>query len=307
MLALENLPVGYYSFTYMAHDNQEDRSNSWKDIQIKVFEGKRFVHDPNYLITKKCIYHLQPSSTFLTHKDLSLEDSPFKTDESSRYKKKILKFKILSNHQDTAKAHIIQPRFTLCSSTLNVYANNLRDVKSTLNKPLLCPVSQDSNIYMNSKEISNEMNYVLERKMKTRFKGVTLAKPSGLLKKRFKTETGQMQSNSSTNNNWKRIDQLENKKAAIVWGNRDLPSATKQASVVLANTFYGDFEGINGSHVGSIFNLEPDVDGWVETEIYYNLGHTGIYIVIQDQYGSYLEFVDLREIESKNSLQDESG
>lgn len=126
------------------------------------------------------------------------------------------------------------------------------------------------------------MNYVLERKMKTRFKGVTLAKPSGILKKRFKTETGRMQSNSSTNNNWKRIDQLEKKKVDIVWGNRDVPSGTSFSRLVLANTYYGDFEGLGGSHVGSIFNLEPDVDGWVETEIYHNLGHTGVYIVIQD-------------------------
>lgn len=73
---------------------------------------------------------------------------------------------------------------------------------------------------------------------------------------------------------------MEKKKVGIVWGNRDVPSGTSMSTVVLSNTFYGEFEGLSGSHLGSIFNLEPDVDGWVETELYQNLGHTGVYLVV---------------------------
>lgn len=43
--------------------------------------------------------------------------------------------------------------------------------------------------------------------------------------------------------------------------------------------------------------MEPDIDGWIETEIYQNLGFTGIYLIIQDDHGSYIEFIDLHDLE----------
>lgn len=113
ILLLKNLPVGYYSFTYMNHDNPHDRSNSWNDIHIKVLKGERFELDPTCLITENSIHHLLPSSTFLTHTTVKLEEPRFKENYSTGYKKKVLKMKILSNNISSLKVHIIQPKFSL--------------------------------------------------------------------------------------------------------------------------------------------------------------------------------------------------
>ena len=167
-----DLPVGEYNFHYNCQSVQ-------KFISIKVHSGKRWEYSPNYLINSNEIIKLSTQSNYLVCQKLDVTDNE-------------IKMKILSNQPlDQVKVHML---------AFNYLPNNNYGKFEAIQVPDIWPnqtfkLTRNSNSYMNSKILSDEIQYVLNRKTKRTFMGNTLEKPQVLLERQFSKKTEQVAEN----------------------------------------------------------------------------------------------------------------
>ena len=166
LLCLEGLEAGIYEFKYL-------KSVEEQKIWIEVIEGQRWDVNPKYVIGKDSITKLQSEGNFLTYTD-------FKFDHKS------MSAQVISNQPGTVKVHLVGLNHH--SELFENFQSNLRMFR--VQEPVdVFKFASYENTYLSEKSLSDEINYVLERKSKQTFMGNTLEKPSGLLKRHFSKKT----------------------------------------------------------------------------------------------------------------------
>jgi len=138
-----DLPVGDYEFIYYY----------CKPIRIKVHEGERWKLSPNYLLKKDCILKVKNNSKYLI-----CDKFDHKDDE--------INLRMLCNNPSQVRVHVFGYSYyptksvdELMNNTYNTLFHDPNDLDTQK-----FDIKKNSNNYLNSKILSDEIQYVLERK-----------------------------------------------------------------------------------------------------------------------------------------------
>ena len=167
------LPEGKYRFYYSC-------SNFSKRIDISIRNGNRWNYSKNWLVEDTQVMRLKNQNKYLIYDKLEVSDSE-------------LKVRILSNNPGQVKVHLLAFNYlpSQVDSKLGLYTKRLEEANLSKDAPEVYKLKQNSNTYLDSKKLSDEIQYVLDRKNKRTYIGNTLDKPQSILNHQFNKTTSQ--------------------------------------------------------------------------------------------------------------------
>mgnify|MGYP000252278165 FL=1 len=266
LLYLSGLKEGYYVFNY-------HRLPDGKKITLRVNKGKRWDVSPNYLLKDSQMVRMMNQANYLTYKELKVDE-------------KELSFKIMSNELETVKVHVL---------AYNYFPDHVKDIVASLKgncvteKSEIMSFATNFNEYYSEKELSDELQYAIERKNRPTFMGNTLEKPSGLLKRHFKQKTRADRETLAYEKDYAKeyttkSDALLNRALASTRHSRS--GAVGTFNLELSNSFLSD----RGSVVA---NAEVDADGHVAVDIAKFAAFSTALLVIEDKNNCLCEILNL--------------
>jgi hypothetical protein len=166
------LPEGNYRFYYSC-------SNFSKRIDISICNGARWNYSKNWLVEDTQVMRLKNQNKYLIYDKLEVSESE-------------LKVRILSNNPGQVKVHLLAFNYlpSQVDSKLGLYTKP-NEVSKSSDEPEVYKLKQNSNTYLGSKKLSDEIQYVLDRKNKRTYIGNTLDKPQSILNHQFNKTTSQ--------------------------------------------------------------------------------------------------------------------
>jgi len=162
-LIFENLSQGQYVFKFIELGHS---------IRIEVLKGN-YWNGTDLIITKEALLDMSKQFSNVVIEKVDLEESS-------------LKIKVLTDKEETTRVHIFAYEFMPGNSTNN--SQLLREKIVPIPRQFL-PNPIKKNVYLSNRTISEEYNYVLERKKLEKFIGNTLERPQILLKRTELRET----------------------------------------------------------------------------------------------------------------------
>ena len=264
LLYISGLSKGHYRFCYLEGAGEPLR------IMIHVHEGERWSASDDYLIKKNAIIKLSCNQKYLALKNFQ------KTNQE-------ISFQVLSNQTDSVKVHALA--FNYFPKNLTSFLEN-QSSSEVEEKPQIYKIQQNSTDYLSEKVLSDELNYVVDRKLKKTFMGITLDKPSGLLKRRCvrKTAKGAVGMNSK--------GQYSHRMEHQTWAQASIPTPMKTAGCanLKLNGLLNEFLGNKG---WTQTNIVPDVDGIVNFN-FSNAKDCGcLLVVVEDGAGFLVKLLPL--------------
>ena len=125
---------------------------------------------------------------------------------------KSIKAKIISHQPQTVKVHVLGLNHH--PENFEVFQANIEGFK--VNDEIeTFKFASFENVYLSEKNLSDEINYVLERKSKSTFMGNTLEKPSGLLKRHFNKKTTAENEHLEVERDYTQLDGTADRKANV--------------------------------------------------------------------------------------------
>jgi hypothetical protein len=179
---------GLYIFTYLPQG---------LSVEITVLEGQRWSYSSNFIVEPQRLTKMISDLSYMSVSNKSFQDGK-------------LKFKINCNNPSKLKAHILGFSF---------YPRHFGNMHNIARK--MCPhyaretfgFPYTENSYLSEKLLSDEISYVLNRKIKPSHIGNTLEKPPVLLKRHFNKDTNMDEEKLQTGQDFQNKNLAQNKGA----------------------------------------------------------------------------------------------
>ena len=256
LIVIEGLPFGNYELGF--------QGSIFKDFKICIYKGQRWAVHEQYLERAGSIMQVSNQKDYIMYDNLTVDNASKK-----------LKLKVVSKDLSNSRVHVLG---------YNYFPESSGPLQEQFGKSKVPAPSRrfdlenNQNIFLNSKEIGDESQYVLERKMKKSFMGNTLAKPSFLTKRFYNKDTAALGDNTKHEGGY----------AAKIGKEKDQSHFCDKADT--RGTQVREFKAtkINGflNHNGhSVFNCIPDANSGqleIDLEQFYTKGMNFITVVIED-------------------------